>query len=77
MKFTITMKDPDGFHNCLDEAVDEAVGKIEGIDDDEREALKETKREKLKELLGKWFEYSEYLMVEIDTEEQSIRVVPN
>ena len=76
MKFQITMKDPDGVYDCLSEAAEEAVNKIEGIDDDERETLKESKREKFKEICNTWFEYSEYLTVEIDTDEKSIRVVP-
>ena len=38
--------------------------------------LIESKREKLSELCRNWFEYGEYLTVEIDTDAQSIAVVP-
>lgn len=68
MKFTITMKDPDGFFDCVAEAVAEEVNKMGIADDDERDAVKETKTEKVKELLKTWFEYGEYLTVEVDIE---------
>jgi hypothetical protein len=77
MKFKITMKDPDGFYDCLADAARDAADQVTGLDDDERDALIDTKKEKLSELLSKWFQYSEYLTVEVDTEAQTCVVVPN
>lgn len=75
MKFKVTMKDPDGFADSLGDAVNDAVDEIKGIDDEEKDALRETKQKKLSELLKKWFEYSEYLTVEVDTEAETCVVI--
>lgn len=75
MKFKITMKDPDGFYDSVQDAAQEWANQASGIDDDEREYLVKSKREKLREILGQWFEYSEYLVVEIDTDANTIAVV--
>ena len=74
MKFKVTMKDPDGVQDSIQDAVEESVKGIAGLSDDEREAVAEKRQEELSELIGKWFEYSEYLTVEIDTDAQSITV---
>lgn len=76
MKFQITMKDPDGVYDCVVDAAKEWAAQVTGVDDDEREALVESKQEKLGEIISAWFEYGEYLTVEIDTDDKSIRVVP-
>ena len=68
MKFTVTMKDPDGVFACITEAVTEEVEKIKGLSEDEREALIEQRTDEVKDTMKKWFEYSEYLRVEIDTD---------
>ncbi len=68
MKFRVTMKDPDGVYDSLDEAAKEAADAVQGIDDDERESVQEMKREKLAEFAGKWLEYGEYAEIEFDTE---------
>lgn len=75
MKFKITMKDPDGFYDAIQEAAEEWAKEITAIDEDERESIVESRKEKLQEITKEWFEYSEYLTVEIDTETQSIAVV--
>jgi len=75
MKFKITMKDPDGFYDSVQDAAEEWANQVTGVDDDERENLVESKREKLGEILKQWFEYSEYLVVEIDTDANTIAVV--
>jgi hypothetical protein len=76
MKFRITMKDPDGVYDCIQDAAKEMAEQVTGVDQDEREGLIESKREKLSELCRNWFEYGEYLTVEIDTDAQTIAVVP-
>ena len=76
MKFKITMKDPDGYWDCVQDAAKEMAEKVTGIDEDEKEALIESKKEKIGNLLNKWFEYSEYLTVEVDTDAGTCVVVP-
>lgn len=76
MKFQITLKDPDGVYESIEDAAKEAVAAVAGVDEDEREGLIESKRKKLAELFGKWCEYGEYLTVEVDTDEKTCVVVP-
>ena len=68
MKFQVTMKDPDCLHDALREAARESVGQVEGLSEDEREAVLEKRLESLQEKTRRWFEYGEYLRVEIDTD---------
>lgn len=75
MIFKVYMKDTDVLHDGLDEAIDEEL-KASGLPDDEQEALREIRHEKASDVASKWFEYGEYLTVEIDTEKETIRVVP-
>lgn len=74
MKIRVTMKDPDGVSDAIEQAAQESIAGMK-LDDDEREQLEETRREKIKEQLRKWFEYSEYLEVEIDLETGTATVV--
>lgn len=76
MKFKVTMKDPDGVYESREEAIKQDVAEIPGLSDEEREAVIEKRRETLRDLIGKWFEYDEYLTVEVDTEAGTCVVVP-
>lgn len=75
MKFTITMKDPDGFYDSLGEAVKESLADQEGLDEEERDLLTESREDDLKQLLKTWFRYDEYLTVEVDTVAKTCTVV--
>ncbi len=74
MKFTVTLKDPDGVYDSIQEAIKRSVEHIPAIGEDEREELIEIRSEKIRDITSKWFEYDEYLTVEIDTEEETIKV---
>lgn len=75
MKFRVTMKDPD----TLDDAIADAVADISvpGLSDEEMEEVRMLRRGKISSLCSRWFEYGEYLTVEIDTEAETCTVVPN
>jgi len=73
MIFRVNMKDPDQLYEGIDDALDE---ELKDMDDDEAEAVREIRREKAYEIASEWFEYGEYLTVEIDTIKRSIRVIP-
>lgn len=75
MKFKVTMKDPDGVQDSLDDAAKVYANSIEGLTEDEREAVREKRRELIGSIADKWFEYGEYLTVEIDTDTKTITVV--
>ena len=76
MKFTISMKDPDTLDDAIRDAVKNELAAIVGLDDDDREALQERREESAREIASKWFEYGEYLHVEIDTDANTCTVLP-
>ena len=67
MRFTVTMKDPDTLDDAIKDAVKNEVKDLE-LDEDEKEAVIEKRMEKYRAIANTWFEYGEYLTVEIDTE---------
>ena len=76
MKIKITFKDPDGVYDAITDAVKDQLRNIEGITEDERETMEESRREGMNELLSKWIEYSEYITIEFDTEAGTAVVCP-
>lgn len=68
MKFTVHLKDPDGVFDSVTEAAEKSVASVDGLDDDERQALTESRTEELQEAIKPWFKWGEYLSVEIDTD---------
>ena len=74
MKFKITMKDPDGFHDSVTDAIKDMTRGIEGIAEDECETLLESRRETLNGSARQWFEYNEYVTIEIDTDAMTATV---
>jgi len=76
MKFKVTLKDPDGFYNCIDDAVCDEVAKLGITDDREINAITDARKDKVNKALRNWVEYGEYITIEFDTEEQTATVVP-
>jgi hypothetical protein len=70
MKFRVTMKDPDGVHECVRDAVE--ANRPPGLSDDEWEDMRD---DRIREACKPWFEYMEYLTVEVDTEARTCVVV--
>lgn len=75
MKIRVTVKDPDGFYDCVKDAVKDEVDKIEGISDDEKEELVESRLEDAWDALEKWVTYKEYVTLEFDTDAGTARVL--
>jgi hypothetical protein len=75
MKIRVTMKDPDTLHDSIKEAVADSLKDL-GLSTVELRAVAETRHESISTIARKWFEYGEYLTVEIDTEAQTCVVVP-
>lgn len=73
MKFKVTMKDPDTLHDAIADAVKDELKQM-NLGEDEKEALQEIRANRYAEIAGKWFEYGEYLTVEIDTEAKTATV---
>ena len=68
MKFTITMKDPDGVYDSIKDQAREYALTIKGITASEVRALMETKVEWLEKEIKPWFRHGEYLTIENDTD---------
>ena len=75
MKIQIYLKDPDTLNDAIDEAVekntvDTGYGElVEG-------SIKEELKQEYKDLASTWFEYGEYVMLEIDTDAKTCVVLP-
>jgi hypothetical protein len=74
MKFRVAFKDPDALIDAIDEAT--AKGEFPGLEEEEAQAVQEIRKENVRELCLRWFEFGEYLTVEIDTEAKTCIVVP-
>ena len=74
MKFRVHLKDPDCLHDAITEPVRREVQAL-GLEAEEAEAVIELRREKVQSACSKWFEYGEYLTVEIDTDAGTAVVV--
>lgn len=75
MKFRIMLKDPDGFSDGVDEGVAESIRAMTEIADDEKDAIKEKRAEKVWAALDKFVEYKEYVEIEFDTDAGTAVVV--
>ena len=78
MKIEIILKDPDCVYDAINEALENL--KIEGLNDEELEAVKEKRREEYKKIASKWFEYGEYgeyLTVRLDTNAETLEICEN
>lgn len=74
MKIRIYIKDPD----VLQESIDEAVDAVEmpGLSQEEADAAREVRKEQYRDIADKWFEYGEYVELEMDTDAKTMVVVP-
>lgn len=75
MKFQIQMKDPDGVSDSIEEAAKKSASEVQGLSDEEREELIDSRANSFSKIIERWFEYQEYLTVEIDTDTKTISVV--
>ncbi len=75
MKLKVMFKELDSLSDSIDEAL-KREQKPSDISDDEQKYLHEMRREQVKKFTSRWFEYGEYLTVELDTDAQTCVVVP-
>lgn len=76
MKIRVTMKDPDGVTEAIREFVHEEKQKIKHpLLDDDPDTLDEQLTEKVNEKMRVFFEYLEYLTVEVDLANNTIQVI--
>ena len=77
-KLKITMKDPDGISESVRDYLTQFVERLKesdhGLSKDEIKAVIEVRREAVECALRKWFEFSEYLHLEVDIENLTIHL---
>jgi hypothetical protein len=74
----VTFKDPDQLGEAISETKDNLQSKLQkelGLSKAGAEAEAEQRMKAFDNLISKYFEWGEYLTVELDSETQSIRVV--
>lgn len=76
MKFKVCFKDPDTLDEACQQAAQESVCEVVGLNREEAEKLALVRATALREECRPWFKYGEYLTVEIDTEAKTCTVVP-
>lgn len=79
MKIKVQLKDPDALFDAVQDAVHDHVvlmAEANNLDYGERKSLEEARVEKVLELAKRWFRWSEYLTVEIDTDAETCVVLP-
>lgn len=70
MKIQITLKSPDSLGDSAREYAEQKFDP-----DDEESPTKQMLEDEFVEICSKWFNYSEYLTVEVDTDKKEIGVV--
>ncbi len=76
MIINVTMKDPDCLYNCIEEDVKSDLEKIQGLSLSELALIVENRSAEIRAILTEhFFEYGEYLSVEVDTEKLTATVV--
>lgn len=70
MKFTVTMKDPDGPHYSFDDLRNEEEKKQRalGLSERDAQALAEMHVNDAREFASQWLDYGEYVTIEFDTD---------
>jgi hypothetical protein len=79
MKIKVVMKDPDSLIDAIEESIENQVHQKyagAGLSTEELCFIVNNRVDEAQIIARKWFRYSEYLTVEIDTDEKTIRVVP-
>ena len=74
MKITVTFKDPDVVDDAVKEAVSASVAKL-GLSEEEAEAVEELRRSAVRDVIGEWVSYGEYVTVEFDSDAKTAVVV--
>lgn len=77
MKIVITLKDPDWDRDVLSAAIiDDSPELFSKLNEEEKELLIEKRSAAILDKLKKWFVYEEYVNLEFDTNDNTMRVMP-
>ena len=75
MKIKITLKDPDGICDAVDNAADISARSASGLSEHEIDQIKEARRVRIAEEVAPWIDHGEYVRIEIDTESGTATVL--
>lgn len=75
MRFEVMLKDPDGFSEAIDEAVD--ASRPPGLSDEEWAAVREVRRDAISRHMSRWVEHGEYVTVRFDLDADNAIVCEN
>ena len=79
INFQITFKDPDAMHDSIREAARNSVETIEGVTEQEREELAESREQAIGDALEAWVQYGETItiqfQVDLDQGQSTAKVV--
>lgn len=77
MIINITLKDPDGVYDAIQDAAENSLQLAEDLDQDVAESLLQNSANKIEESLEPWIECCEYVRLQIDTEAKTATVLLN
>jgi len=72
VKYRITLKDPDGVHDSVEQEVH--LGMPANLDDDEYGNIFESRMEEAWDKLRRWIQFQEYVTIEFDTDAGTAKV---
>lgn len=75
MKITVTLKDPDGFYDAVQQAAVADTKQSTGLNKKAMDMLIECRRETLFEQLQKWVDSDEYIDIEFDLDAGTAKVI--
>ena len=75
MKIKITLKDPDGICDAVDNAAEISARSTSGLSESEIDQIKEARRVRIAEEVKPWVDRGEYVRIEIDTESGTATVL--
>lgn len=78
MKLYVTMKDPDTLIDALNDAERDLTAELMSslnLTREEAKAVAEKRVESMREFAAEWFKWGEYITVELDDKEKTIKVV--
>lgn len=76
MKFRITVQDPDGIGDDVQRAIESKMADVQGLDADELVQLRGNRQVDVWEVLGQFISDEDTLVLELDTDKETARVVP-
>jgi hypothetical protein len=70
----VYLKDPDGFWDAVEDAVEESLNAMTFMDQAERDAVKDVRKRAVRGALKRWVEHGEYVGITFDTDAMTATV---